>query len=169
MAVGKARVAGTKVEEISKFQTPHVEALQKGKPPSATLQKIVGFQKSPQADTAEQAKLLVEQMTAVGRTRLAEAENRAQDDPVEAFFLAERLPTVFRSTSVATGADKLLVQLRKNKAVAQELKARSFLENVKKLDVYLSGRPGAFDPLAAKFQQANQTSLNQMRGALQQM
>jgi hypothetical protein len=169
IAVGKALVAGTKVETFSKYLTPHVEALQKGKPPRPILQNIIGLQKSPQADAAEQATLLVEQMTAVGRKRLEEAEARKDDDPVEAFLIAERLPNVFRATPIATGADKLLVSLRKNKAVALELKARPYLENIKKLDTFLNGRPGSFDPMLPKFQQANQASLNQLRVVLAQM
>jgi hypothetical protein len=168
-AVGKAIVAGTNVGEFTKTLTGYAEALQKGKPPAPILQKIISHQKSPDEDTAEQAKLLVEQMTAVGRKRLEAAETLKDNDPVEAYFLVERLPAVFKSTPVATGADKLLVQLKKNKSVTLELKARPYLENVKKLGDHLTGKAGSFDPMLPKFQEANQVALNQMRTLLQQM
>ena len=54
-------------------------------------------------------------------------------------------------------------------AVAQELRARPYLENVKKLGDHLVGRAGSFDPMLPKFQETNQVALNQMRTLLQQM
>jgi hypothetical protein len=169
MAVGRSIVAATGVSEFTKPLEAHVDSLRKGKPPAAILQKIVPLRKSTDSDTAEQAKLLVNSLTAVGRKRLEQAEAQKENAPVDAFLLIERLPTVFKSTELATDANKLLAQLKKNKDVAQELQARPALETVKKLDTYLNGQPGSFDPSLPKFQQANKVSLNAMRQVLQQM
>lgn len=168
-AVGRALVAATEQESFSKYIAPHVEALEKGKSPTAVLQKLVPLLKSPGAETAAEAKLLVQQITAFGEKRLEDAEARMRNEPVEAFLQLERLPTVFKSTALAAKADKLLTQLKKDKAVAVELKARPSLDQIKKLDTNLSGRPGAFDPTLPKFQQANQALLTQMRTVLLQM
>jgi hypothetical protein len=168
-AVGRALVAATGEVAFSKYMTPHVEALRQGKSPTGVLQKIVPMQKSPDAETAVEAKLLVQQITAIGQKRLEDAEARLKNDPVEAFLQLERVPTVFKTTTLAAQADKFLTALKKDKAVAAELKARPLLEQIKKLDTSLSSKPGAFDPKLPKFQQANQASITQMRTALLQM
>jgi hypothetical protein len=123
----------------------------------------------PDADTAEAAKLLVGEMTEAGQAALREAEPLAKKDPVAAFILIERLPTVFKNTAVATGANKLLDELKKNKAVANELRARKDLAAVKKIDTELNGRPGSFDPKLEQFRRENALLLAQLQQKVQQM
>ncbi len=168
-AVGRALVARAGVESFSKSLLPHVEALEKGKAPTGVLQKIIPLQKSGQSEIADQAKALVHELTQSGQKALDEAEARMQDEPVDAFLRLERLPATFKNTTIAAQAEKLLAQLKQNKAVAQELKARPSLEAIKRIDTHLSGQPGAFDPKQPKFQQTHQASLAQMRTALLQM
>jgi hypothetical protein len=168
-AVGKALAASTGLETFPKPLTRYVEELGKGQPPSSVLPKLAPLMRWPDADTAEAAKLLVGEMTEAGHAALRGAEPLAKTDPVAAFILIERLPTVFKDTAVAAGANKLLDELKKNKAVATELRARKDLAAVKKIDTELNGRPGSFDPKLEQFRRENALLLAQLQQKVQQM
>ena len=168
-AVGKALAASTGLETYPKPLTPYLEALSKGQAPSSVLPKLVPLMRSQDADTAEAAKLLVGEMTEAGQTALREAEPLAKKDPVAAFILIERLPTVFKDTDVAAGANKLLNEVKKNKAVAIELRARKDLAKVNKIDMELNGKPGSFDPKLERFRRDNALLLAQLQQTVQRM
>jgi hypothetical protein len=162
-------VAATGRETFPKALLPLTEALQKGKPPSSVLPKIVPLTRSPDAETAEAAKLLVETITEGGRKVLQEAEPLVKSDPVAAFLKLERLPAVFKDTAVAARANDLLVKLRPDKAVQIELRARTALAAVKKVDSELSSRAGSFDPTQEAFRKKNALLLTQLQEAVVQM
>jgi hypothetical protein len=168
-AVGKALAAGTGLETYPRALTPYFEALNKGQAPAFVLSRLVPLTRSTDADTAEAAKVLLGKMTEGGQTALREAEALAELDPAAAFLQAERLPAVFKDTAVAAGANKLLTELRKNKAVTTELRARTYLAAVKKIDAELNGRPGSFDPKLEQFRKENAVLLAHLQETVQQM
>jgi hypothetical protein len=169
VAVGKALVAATAKEHFEPMLAPLVESLQKGKPLATILPRLTSLTRFLNPKVSEEAKLLVEKVTAVGQKKLEEAEPLLKEQPVEAFLKLERLPTLYPDTPVATKASTLLARLRQTKEVAIELQARPTLNLVKRLDTELRSRPGAFDPTSAQFRQKNLLALRQLQFNLQKM
>src|SRR5262249_37849729 len=118
---------------------------------------------------ADEANLLVDRATAVGRKILEEAEPLIKDQPVDAFLKLERLPSVFRDTPVAVKANALLARLQQTKEVRTELQARPTLNLARKLDRELRGQAGAFDPTSSSFQKKNALLLKQLQFNVQRM
>ena len=168
-AVGKALVDDLGKTAFTKALTPLVEALKKGQSPKAVLQKAIPLQRSPDGQAASEAKQLVTALTRRGQEELDRAESLKNEDPVEAYFELQRLPTLFKGTPVETRTNSLLAELKRNKAVTAELQARPTLEKVKKWDTMLSARAGTADPKGAEFQRAFGPTLKQMQTTLQQM
>lgn len=168
-AVGQALVDSFAQEEFTKPVMPLVESLQKGQAPLGVLTKLAALQTSPMAETAEEAKVLVAKLIAPAQERLAQAEALMKDDPLQAFLQIEKLSAAYKVAPLSTRANDLLTRLRKEKPVVVELKARPVLDKIKKLDTFLSGRPGAFDPTKNEFKAANAAALRQMTDTLLQM
>jgi hypothetical protein len=71
---------------------------------------------------------------------------------------------------VAARASALLATLRKDKAVAEEQKARPALESIKKVDAFLTKQTGGkLDPKDPAFQKTNAIYLNSLRSGVQSM
>ena len=104
-----------------------------------------------------------------GQKALQEADALALADPVAAYLLIERLPTVYKETEVAAKASKVTAELKKSKAVAKELQARPYLAAVKKIDTELTGKPGSFDPKLERFRKDSALLLNQLEMTVRQM
>ena len=147
-----------------------MESLKKGLSPATVLPKIVALQKSPDTVTAEEAKYLVGKLTEEGQRQLDEAARAMRDDPVGTYELAHRVASGCRGTPVATKAARLQNELRNDKAVLAELRARPALESIKTLDTVLTKKVGRnVDPQSAEFQLAFAVPLKQMRATLQKM
>ena len=142
-AVGAAIVAGMESPPTSKGVTPLADSLKKGQSPMVILPKAVALLKSTDSQTAEEAKQLVGKLTDVGQKKVDQAESVMKDDPVAAFLQLEPVPSSFKGTPVGTKATSLLAELKKDKKVASEMKARPSLAGIKKIDAQLS-------PLAQK-------------------
>ena len=157
----------------SKGMLPLLDSLKKGQAaPLAVLQKALPLLKSADAATAEDAKLLVARLYEAGQRRVTDAEallTAAVPDPVQAYNLVEKVPADFKGTPVADKAIALLATLKKEKAVAEELKARPALESIKKLDAFLAPLAAKTDPKDPAFQRLNASTLASLRISLQQM
>lgn len=169
-AVGKS-LADSLTSAQSKAVAPLLEALKKGQPPMAVLQRAVPLQKATDTSTASDAKLLVSTLTASAQKKVEAAESQMKDDPLGAYNRLERVPLDFKGTPVATKANDLLTNLKKDKTVAAELKARPSLDSIKKLDTLLSQQAQAskVDPKDPNFLRVAAPVLTKMRGTLQQM
>jgi hypothetical protein len=168
LAVGKslADISPEKTS-FSKGITPLLDSLKKGLAPMPILQKAIPMQKSTDTATAEEAKLLVARLTDAGQKSVAAAEESMKDDPVGAYNKLQKVPTTFKGTPVAAKATELLTELRKDKAVQTELKARPTLEAVKKIDAQLSPLSGKLDN--ATFKKLNAPTLKKLTATLQTM
>jgi hypothetical protein len=168
--LGKAFADG--IDKPGKAIAPHLEALARGQSPAPVLQKVVPLLKSSNADTAEQARKLVENITAGARKKIDKAEAMKEDDPASAYVLIDRVPVVFKGTPVAARANELITALKKDKAVQAELKARTSLESVQKLDGLLSraaDKASIEDLKDARFLKANAAGIDQLKRTLLQM
>ena len=95
----------------------------------------------------------------------------SQADPVAALVLIDRVPVTFKGTPVGTSANELLTELKKDKAVQTELKARPTLDAIRKLDSHLTQLAEKYgietkDPM---FLKANTASIDQLKRSLQLM
>jgi hypothetical protein len=88
---------------------------------------------------------------------------------VGAYLKLEKLPVIYKGSPVATKANDILTKLRKDKAVAFELRARTTLTVVQRMDVDLSSRPGSFDPRLERFRQENGPALKALQDMILQM
>jgi thiol-disulfide isomerase/thioredoxin len=165
-AVGAALVAAAKQEKWSPALAGIVKDLQAGKPPATILPRVAALRNSS-GEAGDDAKALLAAMTAVGKKKLDEANEKKGSEPLEAYLLIEKVPTAFKGSPVATEASELLTKLKAEKAVRAELAARSALEAVKKLDQQLG--LGAEDPRKPEWQKAHKEPLAQLKKKVQAM
>jgi hypothetical protein len=146
-----------------------VEAFAAGTDPVAVYSKVTPLTKSSDETTKTAAKKLAEAILAPGSKTLADAQANTKTDPVTAFLAAEGVAARYKNTPLAEKAQTLTTSLRPDKAVANELKARTALAQLQKIEGFLRGQNGSFNPLDSKFQAMHQQSLAQMREILGQL
>jgi hypothetical protein len=168
-ALGTALVAKAGRDDFTKVVAPHAEALKAGRPPAGVLAKLLPLTRHADAATAAQAKALAEALTEPARTALAAARAQKADDPVAAHDRVQRLSTTFRNTPLGTDAARLLAELKADKVVAAELRARPFLDKVKALDAALAKLLGERDAKDPAFQKAAAAYLKQLRNLVVQL
>ena len=135
IAVGKAVLAKADLGTVDKPARPVVDLLEQAAPVAQVLAKLADQLRLTNKDAAGQLVKLQTALTEGGKKVLDAATEKAKDDPVDAFFEAERLPVVYKGTPLEKPATDLLTKLRKDAKVGVELRARPYLEPMKKLDV----------------------------------
>jgi hypothetical protein len=170
-SVGKALVASLEKPPTSKAVTPLAESLKSGQSPLAVLQRAAPLLKSKDPTTVNEARQLIDRLSAAGQKKFDKAEESKADNPLGAYLLVEPLSTEYRGTPLGAKAAKLLAVLSKDKAVVAELRARPLLETVKKLDRFLedSAKNNAVTVDDAKFLKAQAPVLQNMRRTLVSM
>src|SRR5262249_44959023 len=168
-AVGTALLGELGTDELPQALMPIAEALHKGKAPATVFARLTALTRSMDEETVQAAQKLLGKMTEAGKRALDSAEPMIKDDPLDAFFALERLPSAFKDTPIASKAAEHLAKLKQTKPVALELKARGVLTVVKKVETDLASRPGSFDPSQPKFRKENAAVLRQLEQAVQQM
>jgi hypothetical protein len=166
IAVGKAVLATADLGEVEKPARPVVDLLEQGAPVAQVMAKLAEQLKATSKDAAGPLVKLQTSLTAGGKKVLDAATEKAKDNPVEAFFEAERLPVVYKGTPLEKPAADLLTKLKKEPKVSTELGARAYLDPIKKLDVQLSGRDRSFDPKQPRFKEANADLLKKLETAI---
>lgn len=167
LAVGEMLVANAGREKLAPQLNAAAADLRKGMSPQLVLPKVAG-QLGGTKDAAEDAKALLASMVAVGQKKFDQAKEAAEKDPVEAFLLVEKVPTVFKGTQLAKDATALITKLKKEKAVTAEIAARPALDAVKQFERALATQPGA-DTATPEFQKANAAGLAQLKQKVTQM
>ncbi|MCE9562714.1 MAG: hypothetical protein K8U57_11765 [Planctomycetes bacterium] len=148
---------------------PVVDAFAAGGDPVAVYAKVAPLTRASDDSVKDAAKKLADAILAPGQQALTDAQALQKNDPVAALVAAEEIATRFKGTPLATSADTLLTKLRQDKAVAVELRARGVLAQLRKLETFLAGQPGSFDPVSADFQGKNKASLTQMQTLVDQL
>jgi hypothetical protein len=157
-------IADANREKFSAPVAPIVKSMEAGEPTPAMMKKLVQIAQTNDGIPLTEAKALLEQLVKPGREQIKAAEEILKSDPLGAYLILDRIATVFKGTSLARQADgHIEATLKHNKAVAAEIRAKSTLELVRKLDVALSSRPQSFDPSLSEFQRANADLLNQLK------
>jgi hypothetical protein len=172
---GKLRMAvGTALADLgepskSKTLAPILDALKKGQAPLSVIPRVVPMARSFDKTTAGEAQKLLDRLTAAGQKRLEQAEQMKESDPIEAYYTVEDVPTDFKGTPVGTKAQTLVTALRKDKAVAQELKARPTLDSIRRIDAFLTKVGGDANPTDPAFQKTHASSLASIKNQVKTM
>jgi hypothetical protein len=155
----------------SKPLAPIVDSLKRGQPPLSHIPRILPLLKSTDKITATEAQQLLDRITAAAARKLKEAERLKDSEPIDAFMLIEELPADLKGTPLAKDAIALVTELRKDKAVVQELKARPMLEGILKQDAALSklAADRKVDVQDPDFKKQNAAALTSLRTAVQSL
>ncbi|MBP3958971.1 hypothetical protein J8F10_27320 [Gemmata sp. G18] len=156
-------------DEVPKAFKPVADAFAAGASPVSVISKLAPLTTSSDEDIKAKAKKLQELILAPGQKALTEAQASAKTDPVSAFMGAEKLVVSFKNTPVGTKATTLVSNLRIDKAVAAELKARTQAAEIEKLAGRLRGQEGSINPAEPAFQSKHQQALAQMKAMLDQL
>jgi hypothetical protein len=163
---GTAVVAKVGRDSFPKALATHVEALKAGKPPAGVLAKVQPLIRSPDADTVSAAKALVEVLTAPAKVSLEAAKAQRADDPLAAYDRAQRLSVTFKGSAVGTAAAKFFAELKADKTVMAELRAKPLLEKVRAIDQTLGKALGEKESPDDAFRKAMAGPLKQLRDAI---
>jgi hypothetical protein len=167
LALGKAIVAGAGKEKFSANVAPLAQSLESGQSPAATMQKLIQAYRGASGNAADEAKALIQQMTALGQKRFDEAEKILKSDPVGAFVILDRITTVFKNTQLASRAADKLNTLKIHKEVGAELRVKPTMDAIRKLDTTLSGKARSFDPSLPEFQRDNAALIGQLKESIE--
>ncbi|HEX3147205.1 MAG TPA: TlpA disulfide reductase family protein [Gemmataceae bacterium] len=165
-AVGAALVAAAGRDKWSSQMDGIIKDLKAGKPPAGILARVAAY-RTAKGDLGEDATALLKAMTAAGTKKLEEATSKKDSEPLEAFLLIEKVPTIYKGAPLATEANELLNKLKGDKAVKAELAARPALEKVKQIDQQLG--LGADDPRKPEWQKAHKEPLKQLKDKVSAM
>jgi hypothetical protein len=160
-----SRVEGKPTKSVNSL----LESLKKGQPPAAILQKAVSLSKGSDKESAEQAKQLVAGMTEPADRLISEIEKMRSSDPVDTYLRANRFSTDLKGTPAGTKAAEITAELKKDKTVVQEVKARPALDNVRHIDEGLQEKLGKDDPKGKEFHKAEAGPLKQLQTAVKNM
>jgi hypothetical protein len=166
---GAALVAKAGRDSFPKALAAQVDALKAGKPPAGVLAKVQPLTRAPDADTAVAAKALVEALTAPAKESLEAAKAQRADDPLAAYDRAQRLAATFKGSPVGADAAKFFTQLKSDKAVTAELRARPLLEKVRAIDQQLGKALDKKEEPDDAFRKAMAGPLRQLRDVIAQM
>lgn len=168
-AVGKGFAAKLGVGIMEKPMQPLTDILVSGQQVTDVLPKLTAVSRSSDEAASKRAKELLDTLTAPGQKALDEAKTLAKTDQVAAFILLEPLPARFRGSPVGDKLSTAVDGLKNTIPVSAEMKARTALEPIKKLDAQIQAQPGGFNPTDPTFRQRNAVSIAQLKAAVEQM
>jgi hypothetical protein len=160
---GTALVAKAGRDSFPKPVATYADALKAGKPPAAILAKVQPLTRAPDTETAAAAQALVDLLTAPAKTSLEAAKAQRADDPLAAYDRAQRLAAMFKSSPVGRDAAKFFAELKADKTVMAELRARPLLEKVRVLDQQLGKVLGEKETPDDAFRKTMAGPLKQLR------
>jgi len=113
--------------------------LKSGQSVGAVLKQAKGKLAASDADTAAEAKGIVERLTAYADTLLKDAQNLKENDPYESYTLLEKTKKEFPDTEQGKTADKTLAELKKDKSFMGKYDAGKLLAEIKRTGDELKG------------------------------
>ncbi|HEX4590106.1 MAG TPA: hypothetical protein VH120_09275 [Gemmataceae bacterium] len=166
---GAALVNKTGLETFPRLLVAQVDALRAGKSPAGVLAKVQPLTRAPDAATAAAAKALADVLTGPAKASLEAAKAQRTDDPLAAYARAQRLSVTFKGTPVGADAAKFFAELKADKSVMAELRAKPLLERVRAIDQVLGKVLDKKEAPDDAFRKAMAAPLKQMRDAVAQM
>ncbi len=115
------------------------QALKIGQPVGAVVKQAKSKVTSSDADTAAEAKGIVDRCTAYADTLAKDAESAKEQDPYRCGALLEKLQKEFAGMEQSTAAEKKLAELKKDKAFAAQYEAGKMLAEIMRIGGELKG------------------------------
>lgn len=166
MTVNKGILAKLGKDSYAKGVKPVIDLLEQGAPIPTVLAKLASINEIVGADGKADWTLIRDTLLTGAKKQIADAELAMKDDPVGSWVVLERVVSAYKNTSAAKSATELIAKLRTNPKVSLEIRARTALEPVRKLDIQLAGRELSFDPKNPQFRQDNAGTLKQLEDAV---
>lgn len=114
----------------------------------SVLRKAQAVVQSRDAETAAEARFIVERLTERGTDMLTRARRLADSDPAAAAALAQRCSTVFKGTDIGAAATALVVGWRRDKEFQARVKLGQQLDRLQALEAAALSVPGGVPPQA---------------------
>jgi thiol-disulfide isomerase/thioredoxin len=137
---------------------------------ATVLKRARGLTSHKDAETADEARFVVEKLEARGRSLLDEAVSAKDADPARAAALVHRCTVLFKGSGIGTEAAKLNGTWRKDKAFQAAVKAGQQLVKLERMRAYvidqLGGQPD--DPLTPQMAAAIPSGLKGQARSLAQ-
>ena len=128
---------------------------------AAALKRARGLASHKDAESAAEARFVVEMLYARGRAMLDEAMSAKEADPARASELVQRCTVLFKGSEIGTEAAKLNGTWRKDKAFQAAVKAGQQLVKLERMRAYvidqLGGQPD--DPVTAEMAAATPAAI----------
>jgi hypothetical protein len=115
------------------------QALKSGQPVGAVLKQAKGKMSASDAETAAEAKGIVERCTAYADKLVKDADGLAESDPYECYALLERIKKEFSGAEQSAAAEKKLAAHKKDKSFMAQYEAGKILADIMKTGAELKG------------------------------
>ena len=141
-----------------------VDSLRKGALPADVIKSAEKKTGDSDAQTAAEARTIVEKLTAWGKKRLEEAQALKTDKPYECWKALNALTVDFKDRDVGNEAGKVVADLKKDKAFMAEVKPGEMLDSIKQMTKSLKPVDSLNGPdwTSSAFQKQNMVVLQQM-------
>jgi thiol-disulfide isomerase/thioredoxin len=134
---------GSILEGRTLAKLPELNALLRDERQFATvLKKARGLTSSGDAETADEAKFVVEKIEAYGRRLLDEARSGKESDPARAADNVQRCAVLFKGSAIGTEAAKLNGEWKKDKQFQATVKAGQQLAKLEQMRDYVREQLG---------------------------
>jgi len=110
------------------------------------LKRATSMLESPDAETAEEARYVVDRIEGRGRAMLEEARSLKESDPAAASAVLQRCVAAFKGSAIGTDAGALLQEWRKDKDFQSAIKAGQQVARLEALQAAAQRAPGGVPP-----------------------
>lgn len=169
-ALAKAPAAILAGRELVKLKSIS-EGMKKGMTPAAALKAAGAQVASEDADLADEARFVVDSITAWGKKQIEDAKSEKDVEPLRCYTTLQKTVKDYAGTEIEKDASAALAEMKADGKFMQEVKAWQTLEKIKDLDKQvkpLRSWDGP-DTSSDKFKKKNAVILGQIYQGLQMM
>ena len=167
-AAPAAALAGRELVKLKALS----DGMKKGMPPSAVLKAATAQLASKDPDTADEAKFVVESITAWGKKQIKSAQAAKDTKPLQCYTTLQNVIKDFAGTDLEERASQALAELKFDQAFMSEVRAWQALDKIKACEKELKPIRGGIDGpdmTSDKFRKKNAVALNNMIAGIRMM
>jgi len=140
------------------------DALKNNTPPSAILKKALVLVNSSDAETADEAKYVVENLTTFGTKLIESADALKLTNPPKCMADLQQVAKDYADTDVGQEARKALAALKDDKEFNSQMRAWQLLEKMKAIDTKLDAKAkDKTERTSEKFRRRNADALRELK------
>jgi len=169
-ALAKAPAAVLGGRELVKLKALS-DLMKKGMPPAAAIKAASEKLASEDADTVEEAKFVIESLTAWGKRQIEDATAAKESEPLHSYATLQKLAKDFEGTDVGKDATTAFTEMQGDEAVMKEVKAWQTLEKIRKIekDIKPLRSWDGYDTTSEKFRKKYAVQLKQIIEGVKRM